>query len=414
MDLALTSRDVRRIVKRVMDKIDDKSFSSSVLALFVGNWCDTPVIVPAPVVPGVLYWRSVDELDVRMLMVRRGEYSDVRPPMFITPYLLRPIVERSTIKAVTAENQASIGQATRALRRHALWRILDLRWTVFESMGILTLYSLSGTCRTMRRWVQQFYRARVSRMLSNAFDEKVHASFLNTLEEFDGKIGGSAAYSVADPCAPIAHNDINILVPYGSGRSLCCQLIQDFGCSGQTAGNEDLIRARFDAWLDNFYVLHTETGFKLTISESESSSHLPLMLAGNSTAECVLLGSQNFTLIFPSLVEHGDVICMHAMGYTIPADVFLRLQRRWSILESTEELNRPCGYGRGAENEVQWGSYEWKISFDCRNFFCDNPRPFEMSRWLCWEERAVEEEEQEEEGQETENGDDDAMDTTDI
>ncbi|KAJ3772900.1 hypothetical protein FB446DRAFT_788305 [Lentinula raphanica] len=533
MDLALTSRDLRRIVKCVADKIDNNLYSSSALALFVGNWCDTPVLVPAPVVPGVQFWRSVDELDVRMyiwtsnqpglkncnlnrihvdrfppsadtalkrpltfyfepentptsrsvlmrrkvrpypglpvpplrgnvlvikhdregvvdmekkdwplvkvilewLMVHRGDYADVRPPIFATPYLLRPIVENQcAIRDHSQENQASIRHATNALRRHPLWRVLDLRWTVFESMGILTLFSLSGTCRTMRRWVRAFYRARVSRMLSNAFEDKHHAAFLDTLEEFDGKIGGSAAYSVADPCAPIVPNDINIMVPYGSGRSLCCELKTEFGCTGQTAGNEDLIRDRFDTWLNNFYVLHTPMGFKLTISESETSSHLPLMLAGYSTAECVLLGRQNFTVMFPSLIEHGDVISMHAMGYTIPADVSMRLRRRWALLESTEELNRPCGeccprllrrsfghrqcatlkwggYSKGAESEIQWGSYEWKISFDCHNFFCDNPRPLEMSRWLCWEERDVEEEEQEEEGEEQEDEDGESMDT---
>ncbi|KAJ3761508.1 hypothetical protein EV360DRAFT_80164 [Lentinula raphanica] len=336
------------------------------------------------------------------LIDNRVHYADVKPPLFQTPKLLvRPVrwaeslevndtasldtnvIEpgslmddedgetADTIQAGHSSSQAEVTEPiTDIVRAESMpsdpvfaeglehlpvpvppsgpaihqmfWQNLDLRWTMFENSGILSLFELSRTSTTMRAWVEEFYQARVGRMLSKAFDVKVHADVMDTLDEYDGRFVGSAAYCVADPRASIDINDINVVVPYGSGQSFCKALIQLYHCKGRAVSKDNLIRDRFDNWVENFYVLKSPEGINLTISESMKSSILPLTLAGYSTAECVLLGRSKFTLLFPTLVERGDVLSMHTMGYTIPAETADLLRRRWRFMESTDEMDYPC------------------------------------------------------------------------
>ncbi|KAJ3831667.1 hypothetical protein F5878DRAFT_667319 [Lentinula raphanica] len=382
-----------------------RSYDNNIIPAFHGNLLvikhDRKGVVDMetsdwPLVKVILDW----------LVINRGEYDDVIPPMFFPPKLLEPPLtgERSQSQSNRPAPPSPHDIA------HIVWQHFDLRWNLFEHTGVLSLFALSCTCTTMRLWVQAFYRSRIKGMLSKAFPKKQHANFLDLLEEFDGRIGGSAAYCVVDPCAPLVFNNIDILVPFGSGANMCRSLVGHYGLTDVSEEREPIVRDRFESWVHDVYEMQNKSGFTVKVTESQTASLVPLMVAGYTTAECVLIGRSNFTLLYPSLVENGDVLYLHSMVNTVPPDQVAKLQRRWHLLDSTQHLGLPCqescprlwrrsvgyrncalldwgGYRSGGETDINWGSFEWKVGFDCHNPLCNNPRPFEMCRWLCWDEQ---------------------------
>ena len=140
------------------------------------------------------------------------------------------------------------------------------------------------------------------------------------------------------------------------------------------------------------------------------------MVAGYSTAESVLMGSESFTLLYPTLVNKGVVLPMSGYGVGMPRNLDHILLSRFHCLGSTHFLDIPCAEacqrlwrrsqgGRWTatwnwggladkdeeedydeEKELDWGSFEWKIGHDCVNPCCGwkNRIPLELCRYKSW------------------------------
>ncbi|KAJ3770928.1 hypothetical protein FB446DRAFT_705026 [Lentinula raphanica] len=120
-------------------------------------------------------------------------YGNITPPPMTTPLILSPMPS-------LLDSPSCLGKSpdTLDINIHSpLFRIRNLRWNLFEHTGIISLFKMFSMCSALHK----------------AFDPKLHTKFMKVLNRFEGKTGGSAAYSVADPFSTLAVNDINILVP---------------------------------------------------------------------------------------------------------------------------------------------------------------------------------------------------------
>ncbi|KAJ3831935.1 hypothetical protein F5878DRAFT_647206 [Lentinula raphanica] len=402
MNFTTTQADVKKIAEKVLSLVEDGTYPASVKGMVIGSGCKAPLLVPVPVdtldastalkytfsffferantptganslltatasaynnhsLPslhgnivvvkhnrhGTVDMKSIDWTLVKVILEwlvnNRQRYMDVAPEIFKTPRTLcRPVIPSDIdINQQSDESQASVDID------HPLFHTPTIRNSIFEYSSTPALIKLAGTCSSMRSWVHKFYRARVIRMLSKGFDIKKHAKFLDLLDDYQGKIGGSAAYCVVDASAPFTFNDINVLVPYGKGEALYAELINQFG------------------WHSNHIVRKQNLWQYFT----------------NRT--CRLFNSRE---------------------WPVPQAIVHKLQKRWTLLATTEHMGRPCnetcpqlwrrtlghrwcavidwgGFRRGGDNSMEWGSYEWKIGYDCHNPFCVNSPPVEMCRW---------------------------------
>ncbi|KAJ3824620.1 hypothetical protein F5880DRAFT_1558463 [Lentinula raphanica] len=287
--------------------------------------------------------------------------------------------------------------------------IRDLRLTLFANTGVVTLFALGATCSTLRTWVQAFYRTRAKHLLDKVFPGLPIEDFFELLNLNEARIGGSFAYAIVDPTSIFTPRDLNILSPTAKGDSLRDMLVAEWKCTREpdepnrpTPNNDD-----DPEWT---MYLRSASGYTITITESDDRSLLPLMLTGYSTAECVLVGGHTFTLLYPSLVENGEVLRLPSLGRPIPDSVFDTISNRFKLLDSTEYLGRRCGeccpniwrrtmgmrgsatlywggLSEGRDSRLRPGSYEWKIAHACRNPLCEwrNVSPMEMCQWLWWE-----------------------------
>ncbi|KAJ3840145.1 hypothetical protein EV361DRAFT_950478 [Lentinula raphanica] len=201
-----------------------------------------------------------------------------------------------------------------------IYRIRDLRLTMFEHTGAVSLFAMAATCSTMRTWIQSFYRSRVRRLFARAFHPGRLLEFFDLLDSFQSRIGGSFAYAAVDPTSTFIPKDLNILVPEGGAEAFQDALVENWGCSVEPTRPKRKSPST-DVFASRTMYLQTPLGFSITLTESDGASLLPLMLTGYTTAECVLLGAHTFTLLYPSLVENGEVLRLPAVERAIPQDV---------------------------------------------------------------------------------------------
>ncbi|KAJ3817732.1 hypothetical protein F5880DRAFT_1511539, partial [Lentinula raphanica] len=285
----------------------------------------------------------------------------------------------------------------------------DLRYTIFENAGVLSLFALGATCSTMRTWVHTYYRSRITRLLCKVFPVPRHQEFFNVLHAHHSRIGGSFAYAIVDSSSVFIPDNINILSPAGQGDSFRDVLLSKWGCTLESSGpTRDPVSP--DVFAPTTIHMKTAEGFKLTITESDDLSLMSLMLTGYTTAECVLVGGHTFTLLYPSLVEHGEVLRLPSVERAIPERALDTVAARFKLLDSTEHLGRPCGescpniwrrslgmrgsatlywggFKAGKDTRLKSGSFEWKIAHRCRNPLCkwSAVQPMQMCNWLWWE-----------------------------
>ncbi|KAJ3971574.1 hypothetical protein EV361DRAFT_208229 [Lentinula raphanica] len=284
----------------------------------------------------------------------------------------------------------------------------DLCWTFFETMGVVTLFALSATCTSMRRLTTEFYRGRTRGALANVFEGQRHADLLELVNNYEARIGGLFAHCVVDPTCSFIPNNLDILTPAGNGDGLRDELLRNWNCT--LLPGEELRRRTTTQPADRrtFY-MKSPLDFKISITESEDVSLLPVMLTGYTTAECVLLGAHTFTLFYPSLVENGEVLRLPAAGQGIPVDILDEISSLWTLLDSTENVGRPCGeccpniwrrtlgmrrsatlnwggFTSQLDSELISGSYQWKLDGECKNVLCkwSLHQPQDMNRWLWW------------------------------
>ncbi|KAJ3719274.1 hypothetical protein C8R42DRAFT_643540 [Lentinula raphanica] len=275
---------------------------------------------------------------------------------------------------------------------------LDLCWTIFEHTPVLSLFALGATCSNIRASVQAFYRGRVIHMMATVFEAGRHSQFLQVIDHFGSRIGGSLAYRVVDPTATFTPNDLNILTPFGKAERLCEELTSVWDCV-LGPGLPRVNRAGPDFCPGDTYYLKSPLGFPITITESYDDSIVPLMLTGFTTAE-----------LYPTLVENGQVLRLPCEGRKIPDDFMATVRNRLDVLDSTDNLGRPCleccpnvwrrtagmrgsatmhwgGLTPGTDTKLKSGSYEWKTGDRCRNELCkwNGVEALEMSRWRWWE-----------------------------
>ncbi|KAJ3823759.1 hypothetical protein F5880DRAFT_1612582 [Lentinula raphanica] len=172
----------------------------------------------------------------------------------------------------------------------------------------------------MRSWVLKFYKGRVTSVLSNVLPSDKHSAFLQLINSNSGRIAGSTAYQIADPMSNFNPSDLNILVPIGCRVGLRRQLKLKFDCTENADGIE-IGRKYLSNWSKGTSRLTSPTGHPITITESNDDSFIPLMVAGYSTAESVLMGSESFTLLYPTLVNEGVVLPMSGYGVGMPRNL---------------------------------------------------------------------------------------------
>ncbi|KAJ3766178.1 hypothetical protein FB446DRAFT_794352 [Lentinula raphanica] len=345
-------------------------------------------------------WRLVKVI-VEWLVVNRYVHEDrtlpglfsKQLPTVIPPDLFQPTQLSTTVPLAPVQ------------RTQVFWATHELRWAVFSSMGVATLFNFASCSWETRKWVQYFYRGRLTSVLSDFFPQNRCLELVDVIDTFEGRIAGSIAYRIVDPMSTFVPRNLNIVVPSGCRLGLQRVLIKEWNCTlgidGRNAG-----RKIWRPWSNGTTQLSTEKGFKITITESVDDYMLPLMLAGYSTAECVLVGRQTFTILYPSLVEEGIVLKMSNYGSDMPDDYMDVLASRFDTYESTELLPVPCAEacprlwrrslgqrwcvtyrwsgrrGLPKESDLAWGSFEWKIGHDCRNSLCrwKNTVPLDLSR----------------------------------
>ncbi|KAJ3765177.1 hypothetical protein FB446DRAFT_795316 [Lentinula raphanica] len=194
----------------------------------------------------------------------------------------------------------------------------------------------------MRTWVHTYYRSRITRLLSKVFPVPRHQEFFNVLHAHHSRIGGSFAYAIVDSSSVFVPDNINILSPAGQGDSFRDVLVAKWGCTVESNGpSRDPVSP--DVFAPTTIHMKTAEGFTLTITESDDLSLMSLMLTGYTTAECVLVGGHTFTLLYPLLVENGEVLRLPSVERPIPERALDTVAARFKLLDSTEHLGRPCG-----------------------------------------------------------------------
>ncbi|KAJ3831777.1 hypothetical protein F5878DRAFT_672999 [Lentinula raphanica] len=305
------------------------------------------------------------------LVEHRSEFSDTVPHCRFT---ILPPSEENAVDPVDLDISVNpvvdriSSEAQLTPQRHfilldLIWNIKDLRWTIFENTGVVTLFSLGKTCPKFKDWVQEFYSARVTRMLSHAFPPKNHLDFFDVLDFFEARIGGSAAYTVVDPRSSFKPSDLNILTPYGNLNPFKTELMKNWNCVLDPS-SKHTVRRRFDNWARLTVDLISPLGFRITITESYELSLLPLMLAGYSTAECVLLGGHTFTLLYPTLAENGEVMRLPSSGHAIPEEdvPVKKIVPNSGVVLDTEEVQK---YSIGVDSTMGQ-THDWYGLYNCK------------------------------------------------
>ncbi|KAJ3764602.1 hypothetical protein FB446DRAFT_49024 [Lentinula raphanica] len=99
--------------------------------------------------------------------------------------------------------------------------------------------------------------------------------------------------------------------------------------------------------------------------------HLCCSISLLTTAESILMGSESFTLLYPTLVNEGVVLPMSGYGVGMPRNLDHTLLWRCS---QGGRWTATWNWGGLADNdkekELDWGSFEWKIGHDCINPCC--------------------------------------------
>ncbi|KAJ3967504.1 hypothetical protein EV361DRAFT_488728 [Lentinula raphanica] len=326
---------------------------------------------------------------------------------------LKPVALPTVVPQALHPSIASDGAVHTLPYDITFWGIRDLRYNLFSFLPITALFSLSGTCQQLRVWVQEFYEGRVTSVLGDVVPKDDVPAFLRVVNRYEGRIGGSTAYRIADPLSVFKPNDLNILVPFGCRIGIRNNLVRNWKCTVAVNGKE-IGRKNLKDWSTGTSLLLTDKGYRITITESFEDSIIPLVLAGYSTAECVLMGLRSFTLLYPSLVSEGTVVKMSSFGVDMPPQCKTNLDARFNFQYSTEYLGVRCaeacpslwrrsaahrwcatfewnGYADGddivEEKRIDWGNLEWKVGYDCKNVHCgwQNRRPVELCSWKSWD-----------------------------
>ncbi|KAJ3966891.1 hypothetical protein EV361DRAFT_1011288 [Lentinula raphanica] len=471
--LRTTTPDILKIDQHVQLWLKDGLYSQVFLAMIIGNGCDSPYLVHVPVDIDIPEYHSIDDLNVRMYMwmtdepefktFHRNREHVNRFPTNAHTALENPFTfffeedtaptsnNRLIRKLGTAYESASVetlrgnvvvlkhktdgsidnmrksdwplvkvilecfslgtpaaAQTPSVELLHMILANRDVRYTLFEHTSVLSLFSSGATCTTMHDWVQTFYRSRVKRLLGNVFPAKLHPDFFNVLHSHKSRIGGSMAYAIVDPSTIFIPNNINILSPWGEADSFRDVLLRDWEC---TLEQDEPTREPVNSDMFPPRTMHLKTaqGYSITITESDNLSLTALMLNGYTTAECVLVGGHTFTLLYPSLVDNGEVLRLPSIDRAIPEEVLDCVGARFKLLESTEDLGRPCrescpnlwrrsigmkdvatlywgGFRGGKDSRLIAGSFEWKLAHTCRNPLCkwSKVSPMQMCKWLWW------------------------------
>ncbi|KAJ3884239.1 hypothetical protein GG344DRAFT_71493 [Lentinula edodes] len=284
-----TDCDIDRAEREILDAVSAGYIHSYVKGILLGTGLLTPQIVTVPLRPGLHSYRSLDDLFVRMplpvnLLIGGGVVMDQpRSPLLHHGNIL--IIKHAKVQTPTP-----------------VFDILDI------TQGDYVLIKPILECRVNTEFghcVRAVYRARAAAVVDLAFPTEQHASFWYGMESHHSYIGGSAAYWIVDSTARYSFSNINILAPLGT-LDKWCRWLTTLGCKELFL--HDFRRRNFTSCSTSIRVFATPKGIIMTVTESNGSSVIPLMLNGDSTAECVAVGCHIAYILYPTLVDNNVVL----------------------------------------------------------------------------------------------------------
>ncbi|KAJ3919781.1 hypothetical protein F5877DRAFT_66305 [Lentinula edodes] len=404
MDLT-TALSVLRTESNVISAIESGYIHSFVKAMLIGTGLEAPLVVTLPL-------RPVDDLLVRtfllkdmvmdkfcssslfcgnLLVVKHSRVTSFEPNFDLTDItledysLVKPIMEWLVEGVPTASSSVyPYPPVTRLRMPLPLFADILRPFTPMESFFRQAddMLSLARVNQQLASYVRALYCARMRAILRLAFRDSMHKNFCFRLESNHSYIGGSAAYWIIDKDATYAVTNINVLAPCGTQDNWSKWLL--------SVGSRELFshgfnRENFMSYANSFRVFLTPNGILLTISESLSSSVMPLLLSGDSTAEAVAIGCHVAYILYPTLMDNG-IVLPTTEDYRIHQHLQRTYGERWTFRRNTRVLGCPCrescpalwrstdGYGvekfrwGGLTNQgsfcrqLDWGGLEWRIS----------------------------------------------------
>ncbi|KAJ4491592.1 hypothetical protein C8J55DRAFT_557156 [Lentinula edodes] len=212
-----------------------------------------------------------------------------------------------------------------------------VRDLILSQCGPVTVFAYGSCNRSARMQVQMFFSSRVRKVLSRFLPKAQHSKFMDALEDYSCFIVGSVATAVVYPRAVFIPTDLNIIAPLGS----FCRMKSVLMKLSLAIGTQNAIKYHHRAWANDFVTLTTSQGLHVTITESMSKSILPLMISGDTSVECVTLGSHTMLSLYPSTFEHGISVPLRG-SYVIPRPVITKVSSRFTYHQDGSRLNTKC------------------------------------------------------------------------